>query len=517
MSLPVSAIPATKQPVLLASLPNGEKVATFTLAEILTATQGTLVLNEAYCPATLFAPLTDTRGLSTTSFPEGIAPVFIPLVGETFDGHHFIPQLAEQGVSLCFANNAYLAESTTQTWLASNPLLTIISVPDTLEAFQGLARYHRQRLVGTKIVGLTGSSGKTTVKELLAFGLASGFLVQATEKNFNNDIGVAKTLLAIAPETQVAIVEMGMRGLGEIARLAHTALPDIGLLLNVGPAHIGRLGSLEAIAQAKCELAEGVGKILIANADDPYITAQLTLQGVAEPVERRAFTVTQAEQLQALPNGCFQFFVEGTPFHTTLPGEHQVKNWLAVIQVAKALGLPLAQLADQLSQFQSVAGRFESVALGGNAVLINDAYNANPSSMRASLQAFLKPASASVSQLLIVGTMQELGEFEQGYHQELLAWLVQQAKESALRGLVFVGHEVAGYEVFLRQLLKETGVENTFSVLTAETVEAVAEALPAWIVSFRQPAEQSVEWLLKGSRSHGLERLVPVLKTVYEA
>jgi UDP-N-acetylmuramoyl-tripeptide--D-alanyl-D-alanine ligase len=513
MSFPSSLKPLEPS-VSLTGLPNGERVTTFTLADLLLATQGTPVYPASITLAdtTLFAPLTDNRGVAGFTFPAGVHPLFIPLVGETFDGHQFLPQLETIGITVCLANESFLQTPQAIDWLASNPSVTVVSVPDTLLAFQGLARFHRQR-IATKIVGLTGSSGKTTVKELLAFGLSAGFSVQATEKNFNNDIGVAKTLLSLAPETQVGIVEMGMRGLGEISRLAHTALPDVGLLLNVGPAHIGRLGSLEAIAQAKCELAEGVQEALVSNGDDPLIQQRLSQLSLKIPHQTQ-FSLNQAEGLTPLSNGCFQFSVEGTPFQTTLPGEHQVRNWLAVIAVATVLGLPLQPLAEKLAQFESIAGRFESVALGGKARLINDAYNANPSSMNASLQAFLKSNETAVAQILVLGTMQELGEFERDYHEALLAWLVQQASVSALAGVVFVGKEAPSYEPFIHQALNANALAD-FPVLIAETVDGATHQLPQWIANLSLPSTQPTEWLLKGSRSHGLERLVPVLQTVY--
>jgi UDP-N-acetylmuramoyl-tripeptide--D-alanyl-D-alanine ligase len=513
MGLPSSLKPLEPS-VGLTVLPNGEKVATFTLANLLLATQGTIVYPASITLAdsTLFAPLTDNRGVAGFTFPAGVQPLFIPLVGETFDGHQFLPQLEALDIAVCLANESFLQSPQAQEWLASKPVITIVSVPDTLLAFQGLARFHRQR-IATKIVGLTGSSGKTTVKELLAFGLSAGFAVQATEKNFNNDIGVAKTLLAIAPETQVAIVEMGMRGLGEISRLAHTALPDVGLLLNVGPAHIGRLGSLEAIAQAKCELAEGVQEVLVSNGDDPLIQQRLSQLSLKIPHQTH-FSLSQAEALTPLSNGCFQFSVAGVVFQTTLPGEHQVRNCLAVIAVASVLGLPLQPLADKLVQLESVAGRFESVALGGKARLINDAYNANPSSMNASLQAFLKPSETVMAQILVLGTMQELGEFERDYHEALLTWLVQQAGVTALAGVVFIGKEAPSYEAFLRKTLDDSDL-TLFPVLIAETVDGASQQLPQWITNLSLSSTQPIEWLLKGSRSHGLERLVSVLQTVY--
>lgn len=499
---------------LLTFLLNGEAVASFSLAELLEATQGIVFYHSILPPSefTVYTPLTDNRELAGFSFPEGVQLLFVPLLGETFDGHQFLPQLDALGITLCLANESFLQTPQAIDWLASNPAVTVISVADTLLAFQGLAQFHRQR-IPTKIVGLTGSSGKTTVKELLAFGLSTGFSVQATEKNFNNDIGVAKTLLAIAPETQVAIVEMGMRGLGEISRLALTALPDVGLLLNVGPAHIGRLGSLKAIAQAKCELAEGVQEALVSNGDDPLIQQRLSQLSLKIPHQTQ-FSLNQVEALTPLSNGCFQFSVAGVIFKTTLPGEHQVRNWLAVIAVATVLGLPLQPLAEKLAQFESIAGRFESVALGGKARLINDAYNANPSSMNASLQAFLKPSETAVAQILVLGTMQELGEFEREYHEALLVWLVQQAGISALVGVVFVGKEAPSYELFIHQALTANDLAN-FPVLIAETVDVATHQLPQWITDLSLPSTQPVEWLLKGSRSHRLERLAPILQTVY--
>jgi UDP-N-acetylmuramyl pentapeptide synthase len=171
-------------------------------------------------------------------------------------------------------------------------------------------------------------------------------------------------------------------------------------------------------------------------------------------------------------------------------------------------------LADKLVQLESVAGRFESVALGGKARLINDAYNANPSSMNASLQAFLNPNETKMAQILVLGTMQELGDFERDYHEALLTWLVQQVDVSALAGVVFIGKEAPNYEPFIRQTLTANALA-LFPVLIAETVDGATHQLPQWIANLSLPSTQPTEWLLKGSRSHGLERLVPVLQTVY--
>lgn len=508
---------ATEPPIVLTTLPNGEAVATFTMAAILAATKGSLIRTEnaALLPeASLFAPITDTRGLAGFTFaPQGISPLFIPLVGETFDGHQFLNTVHHLGVSVCLASTAFLSSTVGDAWLATNLMVTVIEVTDTLVALQALATAHRQR-IATTIVALTGSSGKTTVKELLAFGLAAQFSVQATQKNFNNDIGVAKTLLSINPNTQVAVVEMGMRGLGEIARLAHTALPDIGLLLNVGPAHIGRLGSLTAIAQAKCELTEGVQKHLVFNADDDRITARLAELPLAEDVQQHGFSIEQAHTLTPLVTGCYQFAVQNVVFETTLPGEHQLHNWLAVIAVASVLGVPLPVLAKQLQQFQSVAGRFEPITLGANAIAINDAYNANPSSMQASLEAFLqvKPIQPT-AQVLVLGTMQELGEFNRHYHETLFRWLATQLATTALGGIVFVGAEAPRYYEFIQQVFAEHG-QTAFPLLIAPTVETVANQLSAWVAE-RLPITQRYEWLLKGSRTHQLEAILPTLKSIY--
>jgi UDP-N-acetylmuramoyl-tripeptide--D-alanyl-D-alanine ligase len=517
MMMCVATPPIPFADIVMTTVPNDEIVATFSFETLLVATQGTVVSTKnapILSQNALFAPVTDTRGLTGFNFvPQAIQPLFIPLVGETFDGHQFLNTVHHLGVSVCLASTAFLDSSAGKAWLATNPTVTVIAVADTLNAFQALATAHRQR-IQTNIVALTGSSGKTTVKELLAFGLAASFKVQATQKNFNNDIGVAKTLLSIHPATQVAVVEMGMRGLGEIARLAHTALPDIGLLLNVGPAHIGRLGSLTTIAQAKCELAEGVQQQLIFNADDTLITTRLAELSLSTTVQQQGFSLQQAQNLTPLKNGCYRFSVENTLFETTLPGEHQVRNWLAVIAVATVLGVPLQVLAQQLQQFQSVAGRFETIVLGQQATAINDAYNANPSSMHASLEAFLNANPANTAQLLVLGTMQELGEFGQQYHETLFRWLATNVATTALKGIVLIGADAPNYQAFIQNVFTEHE-QALFPVLIAPQVQTAATQLPAWVAE-QLPVAQRYEWLLKGSRTHQLEAILPILQKIYE-
>lgn len=186
---------------------------------------------------------TDTREITSGS-------VFIPLVGDKFDGHRFLVQAFEQGASLAFCSqNHYEAHQDELSGLA------LILVEDTLNAYQSLATFWR-RLLKIPVIAITGSSGKTSTKEILNQVLTPFFKVHRTEANFNNQIGVPKTLLALRPEHQVAIVEMGMRGLGQIAELCEIAQPDYGVITNIGPVHLSELGSMENIIRAKWELAD---------------------------------------------------------------------------------------------------------------------------------------------------------------------------------------------------------------------------------------------------------------------
>ena len=462
--------------------------ATFTLAELVAATQARTI-NLPRFTEERFSISTDSRHVTAEQ-------VFLPLVGERFDGHDFLALLVEKGVSIAFCEQRYYDAHPTVKETFSK--VTLLLVEDTLDALQDLARFHRKRS-SAKIIGLTGSSGKSTMKEYLFHVFKQAHQTQATFGNHNNDIGVAQTLLAIEADTEIAIVEMGMRGLGQIRRLTKMAEPDLGLLINIGPAHIELLGTLENTAIAKCELVEGVKSTLVSNGDDPYLEARLAETPLTHLTHLRYY-LKDAQQKTALPDGTFQFTVEGVDFKSPLPGEHQVSNVLGVITIANAMGVSTQAVADALASFASQSGRFERIELGNGNTLINDAYNANPISMKASLDAFfassLEPNQARV---LILGSMKELGDASPNYHAELVESL---KAYSDLRAVVFIGEEWQGLA------LPEA------SFVYSDT-EQFLEALQASHVSALNAldAKETIAYFLKGSRFHALERLIPDLES----
>ena len=460
----------------------------FTLAELVEATKAR-AMNLPRLSDERFSISTDSRKLSADN-------VFLPLVGERFDGHDFLSALSEPGVSIAFCEQRYYDAHPTAKETFAN--VTLLLVEDTLDALQDLARFHRKRS-SAKIIGLTGSSGKSTMKEYLFHVFNQHHHTQATFGNHNNDIGVAQTLLAIEANTEIAIVEMGMRGLGQIRRLTKMAEPDLGLLINIGPAHIELLGTLENTAIAKCELVEGVKSTLVSNGDDPYLEARLAEIPLTHLTHLR-YRLQDAQDKTALPDGTFQFTVEGVDFKSPLPGEHQVSNLLGVITVANALGVSTQAVADALASFASQSGRFERVGLGNGNTLINDAYNANPTSMKASLDAFfastLEPHQARV---LILGSMKELGDASSAYHAELVE-SVKAYKD--VGAVVFIGEEWQGLA------LPDT------SFVYGDT-EQFSQALQGSHVDVLNTLgeQERIAYFLKGSRFHALECLIPSLES----
>jgi len=427
---------------------------------------------------------------SRTIPPGGI---FIPLRGENHDGHVFLKQVLESTARLGFCDEAYFQAH--QTELADLPL---ILVPDTLVAYQSLARQWRRQM-NLPVVGITGSSGKTSTKELLAAVLAPFYKVHKNALNYNNQIGVPKTLLELTPEDQICIVEMGMRGLGQIDELARISEPNVGLISQIGTAHLSELGSQENIARAKWELAEYLQAhqgLLLGQAEDTWqrqmarTTPELKLLwcGSAPDSTVRLLSCEESEEGQTL---IYQL-PEGPPrtLRLCLPGQHQARNLMLCLGYLYSLGHTLPDDFEVVPE--QLSGRNEQIHLPGDITLINDAYNANPDSMRAALQV-LASLPAKGRKWAVLGKMAELGPDSERFHRELGIY----CQDLPLQGLCVIGEEA-------RPLAEAASKSAAFEVHFFESNTSCAAFLQGQIQALDQI-------FFKGSRSARLEEVIAAL------
>ena len=336
---------------------------------------------------------TDTRTIKEGDF-------YLPLKGASFDGEKFISQAFEKG-----AVGAFCTDLISFSDDCKKPLL---QVSDTLIAYLQLANYQR-RIQNYTVVAITGSSGKTTTKEIVASTLEGKFKVFKTPLNHNNEVGFCQTIFSTPSNTEVLVLEMGMRGLGEIELLSKYAEPDITIISNVGTAHIGRLGSRENIAKAKCEIVKYQrGKIFIAH-DDEIIKNTVDFNG-----EKIFYSIKDVKILEKNTNYS-KFEYQNDIYELNVGGDYNIENALSAINAGKKLGMSVAEIQNGLKNYRPIEKRWEAVKAGGYEI-INDSYNANPESMRAFLDTIFELYNDYV---IILGDMGELGENEVQYHREL--------------------------------------------------------------------------------------------------
>ena len=359
------------------------------------------------------------RGVSTDTRSMAAENLFIALTGENFDGHDCLKAAAEKGASGLLIR---LDHKDKLDKIDGAP--PTIGVADTLRALGDIAHAWRERF-SVPVVAITGSAGKTTTKEMLAAIASQARTILKTEGNRNNLIGLPLALLQLRKEHELAIVEMGTNQPGEIARLAAIALPDVGIITNIGPAHLEGLGSMEGIREEKGGLFNvmaGRGTAVI-NRDDPAIGI------LAErwPGKRITFglgtdaDVTARGIEHAGPEGIrFNLVIEGIGIRVLLrsPGEHNIVNALAAAAAAWVLGFDRSLIAEGLCAFSPVPGRTEIRRLGNGARMILDTYNANPASMREAIKT-LQGLREQGRAFAILGDMLELGERAEELHEEL--------------------------------------------------------------------------------------------------
>jgi UDP-N-acetylmuramoyl-tripeptide--D-alanyl-D-alanine ligase len=394
---------------------------TFSVLEILDITGGALLRGNA--ERSCCGLSTDTRTLR-----EGA--LFIALIGDHFDGHDYLDAAIKRG-----AAGLIVRMECSEKVNRVTDELPVIGVKDTLTALGEIAHAWRRRF-SIPVVAITGSSGKTTTKEMLTAIASRSRNVLSTEGNLNNLIGLPQTLLGLRKEHELAVVEMGTNRPGEISKLAAIAAPDIGLITNIGPAHLEGLGSLDAIREEKGALFEAVSGLGVAvvNLDDEAVgILARKWRG-----DRITFGLNPSANVSArrIENAGsegtrFDLIIAGTAIPVCMHafGKHNVQNALAASAAARILGFDEEAIAGGLAAFNPVPGRMEIRSLGNGAFLIIDTYNANPDSMREALKTLreLRGEGASVA---ILGDMLELGESAAEWHEEIGALIVETGVEA---------------------------------------------------------------------------------------
>jgi UDP-N-acetylmuramoyl-tripeptide--D-alanyl-D-alanine ligase len=418
-----------------------------------------------------------TTGVSTDTRTLKPGEVFLALEGEKFDGHDFATlAIAKGAIALVVSRRLSLAETVPQ-----------LIVPDTLEAYQTLASWWRDRF-NIPVIAVTGSVGKTTTKELLAAVLSTQGRVLKTEANYNNEIGVPKTLLELAPEDNYAVIEMAMRAAGEIGLLTEITRPTIGIITNVGTAHIGRLGSQKAIAQAKCELLAQMpdSAVAILNYDNKLLldTAATVWQG-----KTITYGLTGGDiHGELIDNNTLR--INGQDFPLPLPGNHNASNYLAAIATAQVLEIDINTFTNGLI-VELPKGRSRRYQLANDVVILDETYNAGLESMLAALQ--LLKETPGKRHIAVLGTMKELGEHSAKFHQQV-GEMVQQLQIDLL--LVLVDEP-------------ET-----------EAIAAAASGIPSecfqqredLVIRLREIIQEGDRLLFKASNSVGLSQVVEQLR-----
>lgn len=442
--------------------------------------------------AQLTGPAVEFTGVTTDSRVVHQGELFVAFSGENFDGHKFCAKAIELGATGV---------------LVSQPVevpegITVLRVANTLKAYQQMARAYRRSFKNLKVFAITGSNGKTSTKDMLATTLSAKYNVVKTQGNFNNEIGLPKTLLSITPATEIAVVEMGMRGLGQITELCKIAEPNSGLITNVGETHMELLGSMENIAQAKSEIvvdlpAEGFA---VLNGDNSYVLqaaaktkAKVVYFGLGENCDYRGSNI-QTVGMGTVFTCTEKATGKNVEVKLQVIGEHNVYNALSAIAGAACYGISIEESAQALAGARLTSRRQEIIEIG-DIMFINDAYNASPASCEAALKtlAEAKKARPGSRTVAVLADMLELGAISEEAHRRVGRWAVQYGVDFVLT----FGPEAAYISDEVAKLGGKT--KHCEDLLAAENV-------------LRHKADKGDIILLKGSNAMHVDKCLSLFK-----
>lgn len=423
---------------------------------------------------------TDTRTLKS-------GDLFVALVGPNFNGHRFIQQALDKGAVAAVVSET--VDIDIPQW----------QVSDTRVALGQIAKANRQRFDGD-VFAVTGSSGKTTVKEMLFSILSQSAEVLATKGNLNNDIGVPLTLFELSDQHQRAVIEQGASGKGEIAYTTALSMPDVAILNNAMGAHLEGFGSLQGVVEAKSEIYDQLSATqgtAIVNLDDPNVGYWLQK---TQGQKRLSFAVentdadVHASDLVADASGCYRFVLhwqgQSQSVQLQVMGQHNVANALAASAAVFAAGMSIAEVVSGLEAFTAVAGRMRRLLSPQGALVIDDSYNANPGSVMAAIDLLTSLPGESV---LVLGDMAELGEDALDQHQQVGCRAAQKGTQRFYATGALSRHSVAAYEA-------ASGQQGLHFTTKDELITALQDV-----------AKKGVNILVKGSRSAAMDQVVTSL------
>lgn len=462
------------------------------VSELLKATGGRLIQGDLK---------REISGISTDSRKIKEYELFITLKGPKYDGHNFAQEAIKKGACGVLISNSQFPIS--KLLITDHRLPITILVRDTLEALGQIAEYYREKF-DLPVVAVTGSTGKTTTKDMIASILSLELSVLKTQENFNNEVGVPLTLFQLSKKHQVVVLELGMSALGEIERLTRISSPKIGVITNVGEVHLQYLGNVRKVALAKAELVYALGKddVAILNTDDPYVRdmrKRIKARIITYSIRKRA--QVRAKEIENLREEGMRFILrigkESLSIYLRCLGYHNIYNALAAASTAHALGMKKEMIQEGLSQFRPLAGRMKIMRMRGLTIL-DDTYNASPKSFIAAIDT-LRNLSPRGRKILVVGDMLELGERAPLAHKETGIYIAH----SGIDMLITCG-ELAGY---LAQGALEAEMEKR-RIISCQNKEE------AW-GKLSSLAREGDTILIKGSHATGMEEIIKKLKSKY--